>query len=131
MKSEQQQRSQTPKKGAHPGAPEPRPQVSPVRQAATPAREPDPRERAENEGMTAPHPESGEAAPQVEGEGRYTATHHYREGLERSLPKGDAERLAEEAARALDGPEGKELRRAEQDAKHGHASPAPAHKKAH
>lgn len=118
MKSEQQH-SQTTKKGARPGA-------------QRPTREPEPRERAENEGMSTPSsPTSGATSPQVEGEGSYSATHHHREGLERSVKKGDAEQLAEQAAEALDGPEGKELRRAEEDAKHGHASPAPAHKKAH
>jgi hypothetical protein len=55
-------------------------------------------ERAEGEGMI-PH----ESAPKG------------------TVRKGDAERLSAEAAKALDGPEGAELRKTEQAAKHGHA----------
>jgi hypothetical protein len=70
-------------------------------------------ERAEGEGMIAP-------VPEVEGEGSYTATRRYDEGVARSVAEGDAKRLADEAAAALDGPEGDELRRAEKAAKQGH-----------
>lgn len=89
-----------------------------------------PGERAEAEGMIAPTP--GKATPQkqagagkattegLEGEGSYSATHRYDAGVARSVAKGDTEKLAEEAAKALDGPEGAELRQAEQSAKHGH-----------
>jgi hypothetical protein len=69
--------------------------------------------------MIASAPE--ERGPEMEGEGSYTAARHYDEGVERSVAKGDTERLANEAAKALDGPEGAELRKAEQAAKHGHA----------
>jgi hypothetical protein len=78
-------------------------------------------ERAEGEGMT-PRPPDGPTA--LEGEGSYTAARRYDEGVERSVVKGDTEKLAKQAARALDGPEGAELREAEQDAKRG-----PAHTK--
>jgi hypothetical protein len=62
------------------------------------------------------------------GEGNYDASRRYREGLENSVEKGDAEKLAEEARKALEGPEGEELREAEEDAKHGEAQHG-AHKK--
>lgn len=72
-------------------------------------------ERAEGEGMIAP-------APELEGEGSYTATRRYDEGVARSVAEGETERLASEAAEALDGPEGDELRKAEQAAKRGRSS---------
>jgi hypothetical protein len=51
------------------------------------------------------------------GEGNYDASRRYREGLERSIRKGDADELAEEAKRALEGEEGRELRKAEEKGK--------------
>jgi hypothetical protein len=57
----------------------------------------------------------------LEGEGSYSAARRYDEGVQRSVEKGDAEKLGKEAARALDSSEGKELRKAEKAAKHGHA----------
>ena len=84
-------------------------------------------ERAEGEGMIAPEHDPvkkttpAKPAAEVEGEGSYSATRRYDEGVQRSVAKGDVERLAKEAAQALDGPEGDELRRAEQAAKRGHA----------
>lgn len=71
-------------------------------------------ERAENEGMLAPTPDK------LEGEGNYTAARRYDAGVAHSVDKGDIERLAKEAAQALDGPEGAKLRAAEQAAKQGH-----------
>jgi len=70
-------------------------------------------------------------AQQVEGEGSYSASRRYREGLEQSVQRGDADKLAEDAAEALDGEEGEELRKAEQQAKEGPtakrtATPKPA-----
>lgn len=59
----------------------------------------------------------------VEGEGSYTATHNYNEGLEESVKAGHAEELGEEAKKALEGPEGEALRQAEQAAKRGQAKP--------
>jgi hypothetical protein len=77
-------------------------------------------ERAEGEGMIAPAPEEpAESDAALEGEGSYTAARRYEEGVTRSIEKGDTERLAKEAVRALAGPEGADLRRAEQDAKRG------------
>lgn len=58
----------------------------------------------------------------LQGEGNYDATHHYNEGLEKSVEKGNAEELAEKAKKALEGPEGDELRKAEEQAKHGSSS---------
>ena len=97
-------------------------------------------ERAENEGMTvSPNPDAtniegvkiGKAhtdKPEtggVEGEGSYTAARRYREGVERDVEKGDTEELATQAAEALDGPEGDELRAAEERAKRGQTPQAP------
>jgi hypothetical protein len=76
-----------------------------------------PGERAEGEGMIAPDPDA-----EVEGEGSYTATRAYDEGVERSIASGKTEELAKKAAAALDGPEGDSLRKAEQAAKQGHSN---------
>jgi len=76
------------------------------------------RERAENEGMIAPPPAEAESAnPELEGEGSYTASRRYREGVEASIAKGDTDELAEEAKRALESPEGAALREAERVAR--------------
>ena len=77
-------------------------------------------ERAEGEGMIAPDPENDQS--KVEGEGSYTATHNYDAGVERSVAEGRTEELAQKAAKALDGPEGDELRKAEQAAKQGQST---------
>ena len=53
------------------------------------------------------------------GEGNYDASRRYREGVEKSVEKGDAGQLAEEAKRALEGAEGADLREAEQKGKRG------------
>ncbi len=75
-----------------------------------------PGERAEGEGMIAPEP-----TEELEGEGSYTATHRYDEGVARSVAAGKSEELGKKAAKALDGPEGEELREAEKAAKQGHS----------
>lgn len=74
-------------------------------------------ERAEGEGMIAPEP----ADEGVEGEGSYTATRRYDEGVARSVAAGKTDELGKKAAAALDGPEGDELRKAEKAAKQGHS----------
>lgn len=51
------------------------------------------------------------------GEGNYDASRRYREGLESSVEKGDANQLAEKAKKALEGKEGEELRDAEEKGK--------------
>jgi hypothetical protein len=53
------------------------------------------------------------------GEGNYDATRRYREGLEKSIEEGRAPELAEQAKEAAAGPEGEELREAEEKAKRG------------
>jgi hypothetical protein len=79
-----------------------------------------PGERAEGEGMP-PAPASTEPGAALEGEGSYTAGRRYDEGVQRSIATGDVERLAKEAAKAIAGPEGPALRKAEEAAKHGPA----------
>ena len=56
------------------------------------------------------------------GEGNRTAARRYNEGLKRTMETKDTEALAEDARRALEGPEGPLLRDAERRAKKG---PAP------
>lgn len=60
----------------------------------------------------------------VEGEGSYTATHNYNEGVKKSVASGNAAKLGEKAKEALEGPEGDALREAEKAAKAGQAKPA-------
>jgi hypothetical protein len=55
----------------------------------------------------------------VEGEGSYTATHHYNEGVRESVKKGNTEKLGHAAEKALEGAEGEELRQAEKAGKQG------------
>jgi hypothetical protein len=52
-----------------------------------------------------------------EGEGNRTADRRYREGVRRHVESGASEPAAEEAAHAIDGPEGQELREAEEKGK--------------
>jgi len=56
---------------------------------------------------------------ELEGEGSYSATRKYNQHLAEAIDSGDIEAAADEARRALDGPEGPELRRAEHQAKNG------------
>ncbi|CAN5717586.1 hypothetical protein BH09MYX1_BH09MYX1_00160 [soil metagenome] len=53
----------------------------------------------------------------IEGEGSYTATHNYNDGVKKSVEAGKTEELAEKAKKALDGKEGASLKEAEQEAK--------------
>lgn len=55
----------------------------------------------------------------VEGEGSYEGTRRYDSGLQKSVQKGNAEKLGKEAEKALEGPEGDELRKAEEAGKQG------------
>jgi hypothetical protein len=57
------------------------------------------------------------------GEGNYDASRRYREGLEQSVKKGDANELGEKAKKALEGSEGDALRKAEEEAKRGGGTP--------
>ncbi len=61
----------------------------------------------------------------LEGEGSYTATRRYNQHLAEAMDSGDIEAAADEARRAVEGPEGKELARAAEEAKKG-----PKHKPA-
>ncbi len=64
-----------------------------------------------------------DAGTDAGGEGNYDATRRYNAGVEKSVKKGDAEELAEEAKKALEGPEGEELRKAEKEGKQGGNKP--------
>ena len=55
----------------------------------------------------------------LEGEGSYTATRDYNEHLKESIESGDLEEGAEEARRAMEGPEAEELLKAAAKAKAG------------
>ena len=55
----------------------------------------------------------------LEGEGSYSATRRYNQHLGDAVASGDLEGGAEEAGRALDGPDGRELQRAAEEAKTG------------
>jgi hypothetical protein len=52
-----------------------------------------------------------------EGEGNRTADRRYREGVRRHVESGESDAAAKEAQRAIEGPEGDELRQAEEAAK--------------
>jgi hypothetical protein len=70
-------------------------------------------------GSSASSPEGPEP---VEGDGGHTGARRYRESVQRPMEQGSSEKLADEAAEALDGPEGADSRHA-QRAEHG----APVH----
>jgi len=53
------------------------------------------------------------------GEGNKTAAKRYNQGVKETLESKDVDKLAHEAADALDGPEGEALREAERQAKKG------------
>ena len=55
----------------------------------------------------------------VSGEGNYEATRRYNEGVKKSVEEGNADELAEAAKTALEGPEGEELRKADELGKAG------------
>ncbi len=55
----------------------------------------------------------------VEGEGSYEGTRRYDAGVQKSVEKGNSEKLGKEAEKALDGPEGDELRKADEAGKMG------------
>jgi hypothetical protein len=55
----------------------------------------------------------------LEGEGSYSATRRYNAGLAEHTRSADVTGLGKKAAKALDGQEGPELRKAEKQAKQG------------
>ena len=59
-----------------------------------------------------------------EGEGSRTAARRYDRGVEKTVRSGVVPAKARQAARALEGPEGRELRRAEALAKRGKTASA-------
>jgi hypothetical protein len=59
-----------------------------------------------------------------EGEGSRSAARRYNAGVAKTLHEGHVDEKARDAARALDGAEGPELRRAEERAKHAAEKPA-------
>jgi hypothetical protein len=63
--------------------------------------------------------ESKKSDSKLEGEGSYSATRRYNQHLGEAIDSGDIETAADEARRAIDGPEGSELKRAEQQGKAG------------
>ncbi len=57
----------------------------------------------------------------VEGEGSYSATRAYNEGVKRTVESGKVEGAARDAAKAVQGKEAEELRQAEAEGKrHSH-----------
>ncbi len=58
-------------------------------------------------------------ASPIEGEGSYTGTRKYNAELEQWVKSGPIEESAKAASRAIDGPEGQELRQAEQIGRSG------------
>jgi hypothetical protein len=55
----------------------------------------------------------------VEGEGSYTGTREYNKHLQRHQKEADVDALADKARKAVEGPEGPELKRAEEQGKRG------------
>ena len=53
----------------------------------------------------------------VEGEGSYSATRRYQQDLDAYQQSGKSERAAQRAKEAVEGDEGKELQKAEEEAK--------------
>ncbi|HEV8248237.1 MAG TPA: hypothetical protein VGP93_20820 [Polyangiaceae bacterium] len=60
-----------------------------------------------------------QGSQQLEGEGSYSATRKYNSDLLRALTKSNLGAAAEEARKAIEGPEGRELKKAERFAKRG------------
>ncbi|MCG5243028.1 hypothetical protein [Azospirillum doebereinerae] len=67
--------------------------------------------------MTADTPEKPDPAAQNQGEGNRTADAQYRRGVEDHVRNHDVQGDADRARKAVDGPEGEELRRAEEEGK--------------
>ena len=65
----------------------------------------------------------------LKGEGSYTATRKYNQHLAEAMDSTDVEAAADEARRAVEGPEGEELARAAEAAKKGPKHQSPPEKK--
>ena len=70
-------------------------------------------------GNNTPRKPASPQPAQVEGEGSYTASRRYNEGVKKHVETENVEELAEAAREALEGEEGQELRDAEQRGKRG------------
>ena len=55
----------------------------------------------------------------LEGEGSYTGTREYNKHVEHHQKEADVDALADKARKAVEGPEGPELKRAEEQGKRG------------
>jgi len=89
-------------------------------QPAKPPRNPTHSAKNQRSQRSSAQPASAELeqqAEQVEGEGSYTATHRYNEGVREHIQKHDVEREAEQARQALEGDERRELEQAEERGK--------------
>ena len=65
--------------------------------------------------------QQNEGAPRTEGEGNRTAAREYNKATEEFVKSGKVEKAAQDAERAVEGKEGAELSRAEQEGKrHSH-----------
>ena len=73
----------------------------------------------------APEPAS-KPANENEGEGSRSAARHYNEAQQRYVESGRVEQAAKEAERAIEGPEGDALRKAEEEGKRRAANRDPA-----
>jgi hypothetical protein len=71
-------------------------------------------------------------SPKVEGEGSYSGAREYDRGAEKTAKSGKVTQKAKEAKRAVEGPDGADLARAEEEGKrHSYGEdPALRHKKA-
>jgi hypothetical protein len=70
-----------------------------------------------------PKDKTKQTAQPNEGEGSRTAARRYNAGVQQTIRRGHIDEKARDAARALEGPEGPALRRAEQKAKHAADTP--------
>ena len=73
-----------------------------------------------------PKQPAGTPSSPNEGEGSRTAAHHYNEAQQAFAKSGKVEEKAREARDALDGPEGEQLKRAEEAGKSHAAGEDPA-----
>jgi hypothetical protein len=67
--------------------------------------------------------DSNKPTQPLEGEGSYTATRRYNQHLGDAIDSGDVEAAADAARHAVEGPEGEELARAEEQGKAGPKAP--------
>lgn len=78
-----------------------------------------PRKRPSARSQTPKTPRASRSGQRNEGEGNKTAARRYDKAVEKTVKSGVVAEKARAAVRALEGPEGRELRRAEALAKRG------------